>query len=464
VRFSPDTRLLVCVAGLVAAAVLAVPLPAIVPSLAVLTGLLALVATSDAFWALAGSLPTLRRELPERLLVGREASLAVEVDNAGDREIALSLFDELPRDLRDADPSWAEVLLQPRSTKRLEYDLRPWVRGRRTLGPVVALVRSPLGLWRRRVMAGAGETLDVYPDTSHFLRREALHPERVLAVLGQKPARKRGEGMDFESLRDYVPGDDPRHIDWRATARRGRPVTRLYQHERNHTVIVALDTSRLMGSRTGEPPEHAAAEGGRAHERALAEWHGRTKLDHAIDAGLALVFAALAAGDRAGLFAFDRELRAHLEPRSHRADIGLFVDALQPLESRLVEADYRALTREVLARQTKRALVIVLTDFVESEPAELVQPLALLARRHQVLLVALRDRLFSQLGETGAAPGQTEGEQALYRSIVLDDLLREREETLARLNRSGLHTLDLLPEQATAGVLNRYLALRQREA
>ena len=122
------------------------------------------------------------------------------------------------------------------------------------------------------------------------------------------------------------------------------------------------------------------------------------------------------------------------------------------------------LTREVLARQTKRALVIVLTDFVESEPAELVQPLALLARRHQVLLVALRDRLFSQHGETGAAVAQADGEQALYRSIVVDDLLREREETLARLNRSGLHTLDLLPEQATAGVLNRYLALRQREA
>jgi len=463
-RFSPDARLLVCVAMLVVAAALAVPLPAIAPSLAVLTALLGLVAVSDAFWGLASPLPTLRRVVPDRLLVGREATMAIELESASDRATLLSLFDELPRDLRDADPSWAEVELPPRSTRRLEYDLRPWVRGRRRLGPVVAMVRSPLGLWRRRVMAGAGEMLDVYPDTSHFLRREALHPERVLAALGQKPARKRGEGMDFESLRDYVLGDDPRHIDWRATARRGRPVTRLYQHERNHTVIVALDTSRLMGSRTGDSPEQATAGGDRAGERALAEWYGRTKLDHAVDAALALVFAALAAGDRAGLFAFDRELRTHLEPRAHRADLGLFVDALQPLESRLVEADYRVLTREVLARQTKRALVIVLTDFVESEPAELVQPLALLARRHQVLLVALRDRLFSQLGETGAAVAQADGEQALYRSIVVDDLLREREETLARLNRSGLHTLDLLPEQATAGVLNRYLALRQREA
>jgi uncharacterized protein (DUF58 family) len=315
--------------------------------------------------------------------------------------------------------------------------------------------------------------LDVYPDTSHFLRREALEPERVLASLGLKRARKRGEGMDFESLRDYVRGDDPRHIDWRATARRGRPVTRLYQHERNHTLIVALDTSRLMGSRSGEVPDADPADAGarRARERALGARHGRTKLDHAIDASLALVFAALAAGDRAGLCAFDRELRVQLDPRAHRAELGLFVDALQPLQSRLVEADYRVLAREILTRQSKRALVVVLTDFVESERAELVQPLSLLARRHQVLLVALRDPLFADVeGASGvsARSSRTSRSSArtasLYRRIVLDDLLREREETLARLNRGGLHTLDLLPEQVTAGVLNRYLALRQQEA
>jgi uncharacterized protein (DUF58 family) len=303
------------------------------------------------------------------------------------------------------------------------------VRGDRALGPVAALERGPLGLLRRRVMAAAGQVVRVYPDTRRFLVPEALSPRKVLASLGVKPSPQRGEGTEFESLRDYVPGDDPRRIDWRATARRGRFVTRLLQHERNHTVMIAVDASRLMGGRIGE----------------------RTKLDCAVDTALALAWSALHAGDRAGLVVFDREPRHLLEPLARRAHLGAFVDALAPVESRLVEADYRVLVGALLGRGRRRALVVVLTDFAESDASALVTPLALLARRHQVLLVALRDRRFLGIEEDARDP---------YERIVLDDLLQEREETLARLRLQGVHTLDLVSEAVTASVLNRYLALR----
>src|SRR5206468_3533418 len=179
---------------------------------------------------------------------------------------------------------------------------------------------------RRRTVAGADAVLAVYPDATRYLRPEALAPKRVLAAMGVRPSRRRGEGMEFESLRDYVAGDDPRRVDWAATARRGRLVTRLYQHERNHTVLIALDTSR--------------------------------------------------------------------------------------------------------------ALVVVLTDFVEVDAASLVAPLVLLARRHRVLLVAMRDRAYEALAPGADAPLD------LYRRVVLDELLREREAALGRLRRGGLETVD----------------------
>ena len=232
-----------------------------------------------------------------------------------------------------------------------------------------------------------------------------------------KPARRRGEGTEFESLRDYVQGDDPRRIDWRATARRGRFVTRLHQHERNHTVMVAVDASRLMGGHIGETE--------------------RTKLDCAVDAALAVAWSALHGGDRAGLVVFDRERRLFLEPLARRVHLGAFVDALAPVDSRLVEANYGALAKSLLGRRQRRSLVVVLTDFAESDASALIAPLALLARRHRILLVALRDRRFSRLEEP---------ERDVYERIVLDDLLREREETLARLRRQGVQTLDLISE------------------
>jgi uncharacterized protein (DUF58 family) len=427
---SPDARLLAVFGAWVLGAAAAVVFPELGWALAVSGLLLGAAVLADTFSLLTGGALHLERELPARLEVGVDDELRVRVHNPRKRRVAAQVFDEVPRDLAPADPQF-DLTLEPGETRELRYAVAPRVRGDRALGVVAALERGPFGLLRRRAVGGAGQVLRVHPDTRRFLVPEALSPRKVLSSLGVKPARQRGEGTEFESLRDYVPGDDPRRIDWRATARRGRYVTRLQQHERNHTVIVAVDASRLMGGRLGEG-EH-------------------TKLDGAIDAALALAWSALHAGDRAGLVVFDRERRLALEPVAKRAHLGAFVDALAPVEPRLVEADYRVLVDSLLGRRQRRALVVILTDFADSDAGALVTPLALLARRHQVLLVALRDRRFARLDDE---------DSGVYERIVLDDLLREREETLARLRLQGVHTLDLVSEAITARVLNTYLAMR----
>jgi uncharacterized protein (DUF58 family) len=439
----PDRRLVVLIAVWVVAAAVSVA----VPPFSVLTWIagvaLLLVLLADALRLATTPALVLSRRLPERLEVGRASRFEIRLHNPGKRRVRARIVDEVPVDLAPQDPDYPSIEIEGGERCELAYDVAPRIRGDRALGPLIALMRSPYGLLVRRVIAGEGQTLRVHPSTERFLRPDVLSPRRVLASLGVKPARQRGEGMDFESLREYVPGDDPRRIDWRATARKGRLVSRLYQHEQNHTVMIAVDASRLMGGRVGSDE--------------------RTKLDAAVDCALALAYAALYAGDRCGLGVFDSEMRLLLEPRTRRADLGAFVDALSPVESRLVEADYRVLVRALLARRQKRSLVVILTDFAATDARAMVAPLSLLARRHRVLLVALRDRNIDALDHP-VQPGEPEESSRLYRDIVLDDLLREREETLSRLRRQGLHTLDLVPEAVTASVLNRYLALRYAEA
>ncbi len=378
---------------------------------------------------------TLSRVLPPRAFVGQPAQLEVQLRCAA--EARADVFEELPRDVAQNEPSFPGVVIPAHEPVVLRYAVRPALRGDRGLGRLVALVRSPLGLLLLRVLADEGPPLRVYPDTTRFLGPASLDPRRALAALGVRPARPRGAGSEFESLRDYVAGDDPRRIDWAATARRDRLVVRQHRHERHHIVLVALDASRLMGARVGE----------------------RTKLDCAIDAALALIYAGLEAGDRIALAVFDQSLRAYLAPRSRRGALGSFVEALRGVQPRPVEADYPGFVRQLALRQRQRALVVVLTDFVEAEAARLAEPFAVLGRHHRVLLVAVRDPIFARLESEDPAAGAL-----LYQRLVLDDLLFERESALVTLRRRGVETLDLPPEAITAPVLNRYFALRQGPA
>jgi uncharacterized protein (DUF58 family) len=381
---------------------------------------------------------TVTRRLPERAVVGHPVSVALDFANPGATSVTVTALDEAPEDLVDTEPELVAAVA-PGSTRTVTYPGRATQRGDRRFGAVHVFEPSPLGLWRRRAAYESGAVLAVFPDTAALVGRHALDPRRVQALLGVRPIRQRGEGMEFESLREYVPGDDPRRIDWNATVRRRRLVTRRYRHERNHTVVIAVDASRLMGARVGE----------------------RTKLDHAIDAALAVAHAALTAGDRVGLALFDASVRAYLPPRGHRHRFGAFVEVLRTACPTLGEVDYGALVRRLALHQRQRALVVVLTDLIEGDDAHL-EPLAILARRHRVLVVAIRDPVFEALAPQ--APRPDEPALALYRRLALDELLRAREVALGRLRRAGVDAVDLVPQRLTPGVLNRYLPLRERAA
>ncbi len=376
------------------------------------------------------------RELPARSVIGTRTTVVLRVQNPSRRDVSVRVLDAPPREI-EAEGEQLTIDVGPGGTASGHYAIRPLRRGDHDFGRGVAFSASPLRLWHRRIEAHGDHRLRVYPDAHGLLRSRALDPRKLLERLGAKVSPRRGEGLDFESLRDYVPGDDPRRLDWAASARRGRPVVRQYQHERNHNVVIALDSSRLMAARIA----------------------GRTKLDYAVDAALVLGYAGLVSGDRVAMALFDDRLHGFLAPRCRRADFGAMLDFLRPAQPQPVEPNFQALVRGLAARQRQRSLVVVLTDFVELEATPLLASLAALARHHRVLLVALRDPLLNEVHPR--APRSAGGAADFLRRIVLGDLAHHRQRVLLRLQRAAVQTLDLAPSEVTGETLNRYLALRQ---
>jgi uncharacterized protein (DUF58 family) len=248
--------------------------------------------------------------------------------------------------------------------------------------------------------------------------------------------RLRGGHAEFESLRDYVRGDDARLIDWKATARRGRPIVQDQRPERNQTVLLLVDCGRLMN----------------------AEAAGASKLDHAVNAALLLAHVALTRGDRVGLCTFSHEVHAWLEPRAGLGHHRLITDGLFDLRGDFTETDHGRCLRLLAARHPKRALLVVLTDFVDAETAaDMVAYLREAGRRHLVLFVALKDPFLER-----AARARVEAPRAGFRKAAAVGLLHERREVLERLRQLGAHVLDSEPDAVAPPLINQYLEVAAR--
>ncbi len=430
------SQLLVRAVVLVAiVAVIAIPIPILIaPTLAILAILIAL-AIADWSSTRREVAPALERVIPDRLIKGRTATIIYKVSRPIGEATRLSILDELPADL-GGDLLIDDVPIGRGQSVEMARERIPLHRGTCALGPAFVLWRSRMGLFRIRARIAPGGSIAILPSASAPQRQRGLTQRSLRDELGIRPRPARGEGTEFESLREYVAGDDPRHVDWHASARRGRLIVRQHQTERHHTVMIAVDTGRLMA----------------------AQVEASSKLDHAIDCAIALARASKEYGDRVGFIAFDRELRAFARPKAGFAGVGGIVRATLALSPFPFEPNYRVLVETMARHQKRRALVVVITDFVEgSASRELQEYLAVLGRRHCVMLVAMRDRLLGELDRRD--PSITR--ERLYRRLALQDLAAEREAALARIAGFGAQTLDLDPARITAPVLNRYLAIRQ---
>ena len=422
------TPRLALVAALLSLAALVAPEPG--ATLALLDAALLLAAVVDWALALPPKAVAVERALPGVVVLDDEATVTWRLRNPSRRRLRVALADELAPSLRPSRRR-ARLVVPPRGQVSASATVRPSRRGRFTPQELVLRVEGPLGLAARQARRRLPGVLRVHPPFRSRAEAELrIERARILEV-GLRASRGRGGGTEFEALREYSPDDEFRRIDWAATARAGKTIVRTYRAERNQTVLVLLDSGRTMAGRVDDVP----------------------RLDHAMDAVMMLTAVATRLGDRVGLVAFDRSVRAVVPPGSQRAQLGRVTEAMYDLEPELVESDYRAAFAQTLARSRRRALLVLLSDLGEQAVAESLLPaLPLVVRTHLVVVGGVVDPQV-----VAWARSTPEGAGDAYRKAAAVAALDERGRAAARLRGLGATVVDAEPGRLAPLLADTYL-------
>ncbi|KAB8197596.1 DUF58 domain-containing protein [Nonomuraea phyllanthi] len=389
--------------------------------------------------------------------LGRSATVELIVENPGSRRVRGVLRDAWPPSA-GATPRVAPLDVPKGERRRIVMTLVPTRRGDRSSVAVTVRSVGPLGLAARQGGHRAPWSVRVLPP---FLSRKHL-PSRLARLReldGQHPALVRGQGTEFDSLREYVVGDDVRSIDWRATARRNDVVVRTWRPERDRRVLIVIDTGRTSAGRVGDAPvpmAGAAAGGGgllvRPDPRPAPGW---PRLDWSMDAALLLAALAARAGDQVDFLAYDRAVRAWVSGASRTELLSSLVNVMAPIEAELVEADSQGMVAAILARAKRRCLVVLLTDLNGAAMDEGLMPvLPQLSSRHLVLVAGVSDP------RVVAMAGRRETTEEVYDAAAAEHAQLERRRITARLRRHGVEVVDAPPEEIAPALADAYLALK----
>jgi uncharacterized protein (DUF58 family) len=376
---------------------------------------------------------SVRREVDAKLSLGADNEVRLVLRNEGAGEVRLRARDDCPEDLQ---PSLRESRLRiaAGAEGEMRYRVRPTRRGDYAFGDVAVRASSELGLCEVQRSLPAGRPVKVYPNLQDVRKFEVLVRHSSLRQAGIRRTRMRGVGTEFESLRDHVPDDEHRRIDWKATARRGKLTSREYEQERSQNIVVMIDAGRMMS----------------------AELERMSKLDHAINAALMLTYVGGLRGDNVGVLAFSDDVEVFLPPRKGKAHLSRIVEALYRIESKLCEPDYAAAFGHLSRRLRKRSLVVLFTDLIDVQASRLLLAyLAGLTPRHLPLCVAIADPIISRMAAQTPASAED-----VYEKAAAEQVLGERQVALATLRRSGAIAIDVPPERLSPEVINTYLALK----
>ncbi|HVF49616.1 MAG TPA: DUF58 domain-containing protein [Pyrinomonadaceae bacterium] len=378
----------------------------------------------------------LTREVAGRFHIGAPTEVRIRLLNHMPRGLSVTVKDEYPPEMILEGLREATVRLKPRASAVLTYALTPPKRGRFHFGYIALRYVSRQGLVWCTARVGEPETVKVYPNIRRAREAELKALGARSLVAAHRRTSWRGEGRDFESLREYVPGDELRHVSWSATARRGRLTTRQYQIERDQTVLIMLDAGRLMTTRI----------------------EGETKFDAAVHAALALMSAAQRGGDHAGLAVFGRRVNAYIPPAKGHEQTDAVLEALHALEPEMIEPSYTRAFEFVAANCKRRALVVVLTDLVDEEGSrELLASLRLLRPRHLPLIATIGDRDLRALVQQ-----QPETLRELFTQSVVEEIMHQREAALRHVEARGGLALDVTAAALAPALLETYLRVKER--
>lgn len=384
----------------------------------------------DGAWLRRMPTPEVVRDLPDVLPLGVERDIVLHLQSNGRQRV--DVFDRhpgawpmqgLPQSLR----------LKRGQSAHFQYRLRPTLRGDATFDGVQLRLHSPLRLWWQSRMAGARQTVRVFPNFAPLARFALFSAEQASRLVGAHLKRRRGEGTDFNQMREYRIGDSLRQIDWKATARARKLISREYQDEKNQQLVMLLDTGRRMLTREGE----------------LAHF------DHALDATLVVSYLALRQGDAVGLMASGSE-RRWVAPKRGMGAIDALLRASYDLQPQAVATDYLAAATELSLRQRRRSLVMLVTNVRDEDIDDLLAAVRMLQKRHLVCVASLRER---DLDQALSSPVKDLADAVHAGAIAR--YLEQRAAAHEALRRNHVMVLDVTCADLPAALVERYLAVKR---
>jgi uncharacterized protein (DUF58 family) len=379
---------------------------------------------------------TISREFGGRFAMGAETAVKLHIQNASNQSLSMIVKDEYPPQMSLGGAREGRLDVDAQSTATLIYGVKPPRRGRFEFGQTALRFRSRFRLVWCQMNVVEPVAVKVYPNIRRAREAELKALGARSVVSSHRKTSWRGEGREFESMRDYVRGDELRHISWTATARRGKLTTRQYQIERDQTILIALDAGRLMTARIEQ----------------------ETKLDSAVHATLALLSAAGRAGDNAGLVVFGRRIKSYLPPGRGREHMEAALEALHAVEPEMIEPSYPHAFEFIAANSKRRSLVVLLTDLVDEEGSkELLTSLHILRPRHLPLVVTIADRDLKAV--VRKAP---ESVKDLFTQSVAEEIIHHREAALRWVESVGGLALDVTAAALAPALLETYLRVKER--
>lgn len=432
-RFIPGRTLIFAGLVPVALAIAAIPEPGVVPLMIGADAAIVILALVDLLLALRPALEIKRR-------VGRTASIArpinveLEVKNTGWRRLNVQINDAV---FAAAETEGMPVSMEVSAgqVRRGGYRLRAMARGIHTLGEHYLRYPSPAGFWIRQLRLPAADELHVYPDVQAVRYYEMLARQNR-DHFSSRLTRLRGGDTEFERLRDYLPDDDFRRIDWKSTARRRKLTSREYQLEKNQNVVFMLDCGRLM----------------------TAVWDDLTALDHALNATLMLSHVAIRRGDLVGLIAFDEQVRRLVKPAGGVSASNRIIRSTFDLFPSMVESDYETAFRTLRTHVKKRTLVVFIGHTIDDATARRIERLSReLLPQHLPLVVLLKDRAVEARAQ---ALAHTPDEVCMQAAAA--EVLLWRDRLINEMQRAGVMVLDVLHRQLTSALVSRYLEVKAR--
>ena len=384
----------------------------------------------------------LRRVWRSAPSLGVRSNVCVELHNFARRPIFARITDETPVSLR-REPPVLELAVPAGMSASTAYEILPSQRGDLRLGRLYVRYQSALRLAERWAVAETSATIRVLPNLEQA-KQQTLYLIRTRQVAMERRRRRiRGQGREFESLREYRPGDEFRNISWTATARRSKVITRVFQVERSQTVWIVIDAGRLLREQIGRGSGTAPR---------------LSKLDYAVDAALALAQVAMHSGDRVGLLAYGREIQQNRNAGRGAQHLHSIIESLAMVRAEPYEADHARAARALLYEQHRRSLIVWITDLAETAGTpDVVEYARQMTRRHLVLFAAVGQ---PDLNERAAQ--RPTSEEDMFRYIAAIEIVQRRELLLRRLRQHGVLAMELMPGALAASLVNEYLDIKDR--